>query len=431
LAAEQTAELIALDLCRGFRGRCETDELQETLSPTKFLDQAALADPPASLHDHEVGLPGIEESTQFGKLCGPAYEFGQERRNSWNEAMDLVRCQGRHSHRTKSNFCDLVRQPVILITAPKSLATQGFIVKMAPLTALRAFECLDRIGSVKGAPEELGVSAGAITQQIHALEKYLKIRLVQRSGRGIELTVWGKLYLPRLKLRFDELHRAHEDLERGVRSDHLMINTYLSLATKWLSPLMFKFKNRHPAAGATITGVHPEPRLEDGEADFRISYGCRSSHHTRHIHLFVDQLMVVASPSLVARVGYLSSARELLNWPLLWVDWGKEEALALPSWHDWFGSVGVKANSLRQDLLFSLPGAAVDAAIESQGFALVQHSLAASALARGTLVHVMPPTLPLPEAHFLAWSSAALDRPPGAEFRAWIVNEARYFDSRA
>lgn len=301
--------------------------------------------------------------------------------------------------------------------------------KMPPLAAIRAFETLGRIGSVKGAAEEIGVSSGAITQHIHALEEYLKVRLVQRCGRGIELTVWGKLYLPRLKLGFDQLNKAHEDLERGVLSDHLVISTYPSLATKWLGPLMFTWKNQHPHASAMITGVHPEPRLDEGEADFRVSYGNRNRQHARYVHLFTDHLVVVASPSLLARVGQLSNARELLKWPLLWVDWGKEY-LALPSWHDWFAAAGVPAENLRRDLLFSFPAAAVDAAIESQGFALVQYSLAASALALGTLIHVIPPELPLPEAHFLAWSGAALDRPLGAAFHAWIIRESRRFDRR-
>ena len=57
-------------------------------------------------------------------------------------------------------------------------------------------------------------------------------------------------------------------------------------------------------------------------------------------------------------------------------------------------------------------------------------AVVASALALGTLVHVMPPELPLPEAHFLAWSAAALEKPLGAAFHSWIINEARRFDRR-
>ncbi len=275
---------------------------------------------------------------------------------------------------------------------------------------------------------ELGVSPGAITQHIHTLERFLHLPLVQRSGRGVELTVCGKLYLPRLMSGFEHLHKARDDLERGVRSNHLVISTYPSLATKWLGPLMFAWKSQHPDASAKIQGVHPEPLLDEGEADFRISYGSRHRQHARYVHLFTDHLVVVASPALVARVGHLATGRDLLKWPLLWVEWDTEY-LALPSWQEWFAAAGVAVDHLNRDLLFSFPGAAVDAAIESQGFALVQYSLAASALALGLLVNVLPPELPLPEAHFLAWSNAALQKPLGATFHAWILHEARRFDS--
>jgi len=300
-------------------------------------------------------------------------------------------------------------------------------VKSPPLAAIRAFEAVGRTGSVNLAATELGVSSGAITQHVHTLEKYVGRRLVERSGRGIDLTVWGKLYLPRLTLGFEELRKALEDLERGIHSNHLVISTYPSLATKWLGPLMFNWKAQHPEATAMIAGVHPEPNLDEGEADFRVSYGERRRHHTRYTRLFSDHVLVAASPALLERVGKIAGPGELLRWPLLWVDWGTEY-VALPSWRDWFAAAGVDATELRRDLVFSLPGAAVDAAVESQGFALVQHSLAASALALGTLVRVLPPELPLAESHFLAWSSAALDKPLGAAFHAWIINESRRFD---
>src|SRR5882724_4987942 len=111
---------------------------------------------------------------------------------------------------------------------------QGSTVKSPPLAAIRAFEAVGRTGSVNLAATELGVTSGAITQHVHTLEKYVGRRLVERSGRGIDLTVWGKLYLPRLTLGFEELRKALEDLERGIHSNHLVISTYPSLATKWL-----------------------------------------------------------------------------------------------------------------------------------------------------------------------------------------------------
>jgi LysR family transcriptional regulator, glycine cleavage system transcriptional activator len=301
--------------------------------------------------------------------------------------------------------------------------------RLPPLAAMRAFEAVGRTGSVREAAEELGVSSGAITQHVHALETHLGIRLVQRNGRGIELTAQGRLYLPHLTAGFAELRTAHDQLEISKRSSHLLISTYPSLATKWLGPLMFAWKKQHPTASATISGVHPEPALEAGEADFRISYGNRHRFHSRYTYLFTDRLIVVASPALLARAGPLCHPRDLLTWPLLWVDWGSEY-LVPPTWDEWFANAGVEVHKLRRDLVFSFPAAAVDAAIEAQGFALAQHSVVASALALGTLVHVLPPELPLPEAHFLAWSGTALEKPMGAAFHSWILNEAKRFDRR-
>jgi LysR family glycine cleavage system transcriptional activator len=301
--------------------------------------------------------------------------------------------------------------------------------KPSPLSAVRAFEAVGRTGSVKQAAVELGVTSGAITQHVHALETHLKRRLVQRSGRGIELTVWGRLYLPRLVSGFEELRKAELEVERAGQTSRLVISTYPSLATKWLAPLMFAWKRQHPAGCAMIAGVHPEPRLDDDEADFRISYGNRHHHHARHMRLFTDRVIVVASPTLIKRVGRMKHPRDLLIQHLLWVDWGNEY-LALPSWQEWFDAAGVSTTHLDRDLVFSLPSAVVDAALEGFGFALAQHSLAASALALGTLVQILPLELPLPEAHFLAWSSAALDKPLGSAFHSWLINETRRFDLR-
>src|SRR5260370_38611378 len=90
---------------------------------------------------------------------------------------------------------------------------------MPPLAAIRAFEAVGRTGSVNLAATELGVTSGAITQHAHTLEKYVGHRLGERSGRGIDLTAWGKLYLPRLTAGFTRIRKALDDLE-GVKDAH-------------------------------------------------------------------------------------------------------------------------------------------------------------------------------------------------------------------
>jgi len=63
---------------------------------------------------------------------------------------------------------------------------------LPPLNAMRAFEAVARLGGVAAAADELGVTSGAVSQQIKLLETVLGAKLVKRSGRGIGLTAEGR-----------------------------------------------------------------------------------------------------------------------------------------------------------------------------------------------------------------------------------------------
>lgn len=298
------------------------------------------------------------------------------------------------------------------------------MTKLPSLRSIQAFESVGRTGSVTAAAAELGVSPGAITQQVQALEKHLRFRVVQRRGRGLELTRWGTVYLRRVSEAMQQLRKAKEDVVRARQSNHLVVSALPSLAIGFLGPMMFKWKMLHPNIEIFIDGKDPEPRLDDGEADFRVSYGNRHRQHTRFTTLFTDRVITVASPTLLSKHKRIAHARDLLEFPLIWVDWGPEY-LPPPTWRDWFAATGINEDALRRDLTFSLPTGAIYAAIEGRGVALAQHSMAASAIEAGALVQVLPTQLPLPEAHFLAWNRSALDKPFGAAFHNWLIGVAR------
>jgi len=302
------------------------------------------------------------------------------------------------------------------------------MTRVPPLRAIQAFEALGRCGSVTAAAKELGVSPGAITQQIHVLEKFLQTRLVQRHGRGVELTSWGTMYFSHASGAMDLLRNGMRDLERARRSNHLCVSALPSLTNKWLGPLLFEWKRLHPEANILLEGVDPEPLLDDGAADFRISYGNRQHFHQRSVHLFTDFLVPVASRTLLASHALPVEPDDLLRFPLLWIDWGAE-FVATPTWRDWFALAGVAYDRVRCDLTFSLSSAAIDAAIDGRGLVLTQHSMVASALNSGSLVRLSDRNLPLPEPYFLAWNGSALDKPMGAAFHSWLRGEARRFEA--
>ena len=64
------------------------------------------------------------------------------------------------------------------------------------LNGLKTFEAAARHLSFKAAAAELGVTAGAVSQQVKRLETSLGISLFRRLPQGLLLTREGAAYLP-------------------------------------------------------------------------------------------------------------------------------------------------------------------------------------------------------------------------------------------
>ena len=68
--------------------------------------------------------------------------------------------------------------------------------RLPPLNGLRAFEAAARHLSFTRAADELGVTPGAVSQQVKSLEGALGVALFRRLPRGLILTAAGEAYLP-------------------------------------------------------------------------------------------------------------------------------------------------------------------------------------------------------------------------------------------
>lgn len=82
--------------------------------------------------------------------------------------------------------------------------------RLPSLNGLRAFEVSARAGSFRLAAEEMGVTPGAVAQQVRALEADLGLMLFHREGRGLVLTESGRGYAGHLPRAF-----VAEDLAAG------------------------------------------------------------------------------------------------------------------------------------------------------------------------------------------------------------------------
>jgi len=91
------------------------------------------------------------------------------------------------------------------------------------LNGLKAFEAAARHLSFKAAAAELGVTAGAVSQQVKRLEMSLGIALFRRLPQGLLLTREGAAYLPDISRAFDVLTDATEAIAPALNGRKLSI----------------------------------------------------------------------------------------------------------------------------------------------------------------------------------------------------------------
>src|SRR5438445_10003687 len=95
--------------------------------------------------------------------------------------------------------------------------------RLPPLNGLRSFEAAARHLSFTRAADELGVTPGAVSQQVKSLEGALGITLFRRLPRSLILTDEGEAFLPAIMSAFDLISRATETSAPALRGRKLRL----------------------------------------------------------------------------------------------------------------------------------------------------------------------------------------------------------------
>jgi len=118
---------------------------------------------------------------------------------------------------------------------------------------LRVLRAVVADGSIQGAAASLGYTPSAISQHLTALQKETGLRLLQRSGRGIEPTEAGRAVAAeaaRIFERLADLESLVADLRAG-RVGALSVSYFASAGAVWIPPVV-----------ATIAREYPRLRLD-------------------------------------------------------------------------------------------------------------------------------------------------------------------------
>ncbi len=141
------------------------------------------------------------------------------------------------------------------------------------LAQLQSFVLVARLGSVKAAAAELGVTEPAVSVAVAALRKELGDELFVRHGRGIALTAGGR----RLAALASEILGLAEQARRSVQDSpgqpRLMQVAVTNVVAEHVGPLIDAFTARDPGlevAIDTVAGASMAELLEHRRADIAL-----------------------------------------------------------------------------------------------------------------------------------------------------------------
>ena len=281
------------------------------------------------------------------------------------------------------------------------------------LNGLRALEAAGRLGSLRAAAEELGVTVGAVSQQVLKAEEKFGRPVFERHAKGLRPTPFGQAVLGYLGAGFAEISAGLALAERR-REGVLTVSVAPVFASKWLVWRLQHFRERHPdlriRIDADVSLV--DPNASDVDVCIRVGRGNWPNVRAERL---LDQLVFpVCSPALAQT---LRHPRDLAHVPII------REPTPMFGWDAWLGPNHLDEAILGDGPVFSDASLCLDAAIAGQGVFLGWETLACDAIAMGRLAAPFPDRYATGIAYWFVTSRSAPATRAVAAFRDWLKAE--------
>ena len=291
--------------------------------------------------------------------------------------------------------------------------------RLPPLGALRAFNAAARSLSFTKAGLELNVTQAAVSYQVRRLEDHLGTKLFRRLNRALVLTNAGHAYFAIVQQALELLAVDANRLTGPHDQQALTISASQSLAAKWLTPRLDRFRTRKPQVHILIDASDAVADLAAGKVHVALRYAQRIDPALNSVLLFTEHVFPVCSPILFDGHRPLGDPRDLRHHTLIHDD------MTDISWRDWLGATGVDGDFATDGPSFSHSVLAINAAIEGQGIALGRSALVVDDLTAGRLVRPFHITLLSTYAYYVVCLSDRTDNPNVAAFIDWVLLEAK------
>jgi LysR family glycine cleavage system transcriptional activator len=204
------------------------------------------------------------------------------------------------------------------------------------LAALRVFEAVARLGSMRLAASELGVTDGAVSKQIKSLEALLKADLFIRGHRKLVPTEAAERLAATLTTSFESVVRSVEQMQRTARRGNLVIAAPSTFLVRWFLPRLPRLLQRVRGTEISVVSWNKDLSSSDRSIDIHVTVGPEVSIPGMARHKVGPETFgPVASPNLLRADmtpdAFLALRRLATAWPTaMWRNWSAETGHALP-----------------------------------------------------------------------------------------------------
>ena len=245
------------------------------------------------------------------------------------------------------------------------------------LNAVRVFAIVAQHQSFKRAAESLGVTPGAVSRHVQALEEAMGLQLFIRRNNAIHLTELGEVFLQQAAPSLRSLGQAIETAMGEGQS--LTVSASTTLAMRWLIPKLKAFRTLRPDIAVRVETKGSTLSSRTHNVGVSIDYVAIGKPLGNAEILFEDQSRPYMSPELASS---LSKWTDLTAIPAL------QSTDSNWDWKAWLKEANLPDASLRYAECFDLDDAALRAAIAGMGMALTSEFLIADDIEAGRLCAV-------------------------------------------
>ena len=288
--------------------------------------------------------------------------------------------------------------------------------RLPSLNGVRSFAAAGRHLNLTAAAAALGVTQGAVSRAVQALEVELGTPLFRRVGRGIELTPAGAAYHARITDALAQIAAATRTLRRPEREGILSLSVLPTFALRWLVPRLPRFHERHPDIQVDLSASEEVIDFGADPVDLALRNGTGGWPGAEATLLMEETVGVFCAPDLLRRRPIVAPA-DLRDHRLL------VHTTRPAAWAEYFASLGLGPPEISGGPGFEHFFMLAEAAAAGMGLTLLPLFLARADMAAGRLVQPIGHTMRPASAYYLLHAPGQGGLRKIRLFRQWLQAE--------